>query len=97
VLSCRVAQKKVENAWFRWLVKAAVTAGYQTVYAPYVKTTRNSVLLNAFVEVGFVQTELSETGSLLRLECNATPPASDVVSIAPHSLELRLPIGSAAS
>jgi len=93
VLSCRVAQKKVENAWFGWLMNAAVLAGYQTVYAPYVKTMRNSVLLNAFVEVGFVQTDIRETGSLLRLECNATPPASDVVSIVSHSLELRPPMG----
>lgn len=97
VLSCRVAQKKVENAWFGWLVNAATIAGYQTVYAPYVKTTRNSVLLNAFVEVGFVQTDIREAGSLLRLECNATPPASDVVSIVPQSLELRPPVGSVAS
>jgi FkbH-like protein len=97
VLSCRVAQKKVENAWFRWLMNAAVIAGYQTVYAPYVKTTRNSVLLNAFVEVGFVKTDMREAGSLLRLECNATPPASDVVSIVSQSLELRPPVGSVAS
>ena len=97
VLSCRVAQKKVENAWFHWLMNTAVMAGYQRVYAPYVKTKRNSVLLNAFVEVGFVQTDMRDSGSLLRLECNATPPASDVVSIVSHSLELRPPIGSVAS
>ena len=77
VLSCRVAQKKVENAWFGWLVRTAASAGYQSIYAPYVKTMRNSVLLNAFIEVGFVQTEVHETGLLMRLDCNATPPASD--------------------
>lgn len=88
VLSCRIAQKKVENAWFGWLVSTAASAGYQSIYAPYVKTTRNSVLLNAFVEVGFVRTEVHKSGSLLRLECNATPPASDVVSIVSGSLEL---------
>lgn len=98
VLSCRVAQKKVENAWFGWLINAIVIAGYQTVYAPYVKTTRNSVLLNAFLEVGFVQTDVQEGGSMLRLDCTAIPPASDVVSIVPRSLELRSsPVSSFAS
>ena len=89
VLSCRVAQKKLENAWFGWLVNAAANAGYQSVYAPYVKTTRNSVLLNAFTEVGFVQTEIHKAGSLLRLDCNAIPPATDIVSIVSSPLELR--------
>jgi FkbH-like protein len=89
VLSCRVAQKKVENAWFGWLAKAARNAGYQSLDAPYVKSSRNSVLLNTFLEVGFVQTELQESSSLLRLDCGATPPVSDIVLVAADSLELR--------
>src|SRR5579872_1847616 len=97
VLSCRIAQKKVENGWFGWLVSTAANAGYQSIYAPYVKTMRNSVLLGAFIEVGFVQTEVHDAGSLLRLDCDATPPASDVVAIVSHSFELRPPINSATS
>jgi predicted enzyme involved in methoxymalonyl-ACP biosynthesis len=90
VLSCRVAQKKVENAWFGWLAKAAKHAGYASVYAPYVKTSRNSVLLKAFLEAGFIQTEVEESGSLLKLDCGATPPVADIVSLAAPSLDQRL-------
>ncbi len=97
VLSCRVAQKKVENAWFRWLTNQAATTGYQALYAPYVKTTRNAVLLNSFLDVGFVQTDIHEAGSLLRLDCNATPPSSDIVSILSDLAELRSPVSFVAS
>lgn len=97
VLSCRVAQKKLENAWFAWLRNSAANAGYQAVYAPYVKTTRNSVLLSAFADVGFVQTDVHESGSLLRLDCNVIPPASDIVSIVSGSLDLRVQVNSVES
>jgi FkbH-like protein len=97
VLSCRVAQKKVENAWFGWLVRTAATASYQSVHAPYVKTTRNSVLLKAFLEVGFIQTEMQENGSTLILDCHTNPPGSDIVAIVPTSMKLRLPTSSVVS
>jgi FkbH-like protein len=89
VLSCRVAQKKVENAWFGWLCRSASAAGYSQIRAPYVKTARNGVLRNALLEVGFLETEKHSAGSMLVLDCKATPPASDIVSIAASSLELR--------
>lgn len=89
VLSCRVAQKKLENAWFGWLANVAKSTGYGTVTAPYVKTSRNAVLLKAFLEVGFVQKEIQENASTLELDCNAAPPASDIVSIVGDSIDLR--------
>lgn len=89
VLSCRVAQKKLENAWFGWLANVAKSAGYGTVTAPYVKTSRNSVLLKAFLEVGFLQKEIQESASTLELDCNTAPPASDIVSIVGDSIDLR--------
>lgn len=89
VLSCRVAQKKVENAWFRWLVRSAANAGYRRIRAPYVKTARNGVLLNALRDAGFIQVETNEVGCMLVLDCDATPPASDIVSVVAHSLELQ--------
>ena len=88
VLSCRVAQKKVENAWFGWLTRAARAAGYAQICAPYVKTARNGVLLAALLEVGFIQGKTTDAGARLTLDCKGTPPSSDIVSIAAHSLEL---------
>lgn len=91
VLSCRVAQKRVENAWFGWLARAASAAGYDKIRAPYMKTARNGVLRNALLEVGFVETETHSAGSMLVLDCKITAPSSDIVSIAVCSLELRSP------
>lgn len=81
VLSCRVAQKKLENAWFKWLSDFAREAGYTRIYAPYGKTPRNGVLLQAFLEVGFVQNAKTDRGALLELDSNVTPPFSDIVSV----------------
>ena len=89
VLSCRVALKKLENAWFHWLTGVAETAGYRKIRAPYGKTSRNGVLLNAMLEVGFVETKKNDTGALLELDCDVTPPASDIVSIVVQDLELQ--------
>lgn len=88
VLSCRVAQKKLENAWFKWLTGVAEASGYSRIRAPYGKTSRNGVLLNAMLEAGFVETMKNDAGSLLELDCDATPPASDIVSIVADDLEL---------
>jgi FkbH-like protein len=81
VMSCRVAQKKVENAWFGWLVREARAAGYGKIRARYVKTARNRVLLDTFLEVGFVETEKHDQYSLLELDCAATPSLSGLVAI----------------
>jgi predicted enzyme involved in methoxymalonyl-ACP biosynthesis len=89
VLSCRVAQKKLENAWFSWLVGAAGASGYRKILAPYTKTSRNGVLLNAMLEVGFVEILKNDKGSLLELCCDTTPPAADIVAIAAQGLDLQ--------
>ena len=89
VLSCRVAQKKVENAWFKFLARAALSSGYSKIYAPYVKTSRNGVLLNALLEVGFVETRKDDSGSFLELNCLANPPASEIVSIVAGAIRLQ--------
>jgi len=88
VLSCRVAQKKLENAWFKWLISVADASGYTNIRALYWKTSRNGVLLEAMREAGFVETRKTETGFVLELDCDVTPPASDLVSIVPQGIEL---------
>jgi predicted enzyme involved in methoxymalonyl-ACP biosynthesis len=88
VLSCRVAQKKLENAWFNWLTGVAGASGYRKIRAPYGKTSRNGVLLNAMLEAGFVETMKNDAGSVLQLDCDVTPCASDIVAIEAHDLEL---------
>lgn len=81
VLSCRVAQKKVENAWFDWLIIQARAMGYMKVHARYISTARNHVLLRAFLDAGFIEIETSEQSTLLELDCSRIPPMSEVVSL----------------
>ncbi len=89
VLSCRVAQKKVENAWFHWAIGAARTSGYEKIAAPYVRTSRNGVLRNSMLDAGFVETMKTDAGSLLELDCDANAGAVDIVAIVARGLDLR--------
>jgi FkbH-like protein len=92
-MSCRVAQKKVENAWFGWLVREARAAGYGKIGARYMKTARNRVLLDAFLEVGFVEVEKHDQYSILELDCAAAPPLAGLVEIDAGALRGALPAG----
>lgn len=77
VLSCRVAGKKLENAWLNAIRLHAVAAGYSRLQALFVPTDRNHVLLQALLRAGFVRVD--EPGVLLEFQCCSTPPASDLV------------------
>jgi len=87
VLSCRVAQKKLENAWFKWLCDFALECGYGKILAPYGKTSRNAVLLQSFLDVGFAENAKTDTGAMLELDCSVTPAFSDIVSIVAQVLD----------
>lgn len=90
VLSCRVAQKKLENAWFKCLASAALAAGYHTLRAPYTITPRNGVLRSTFLECGFVERNQDDRGSILEMNTRVTPVSSEIVSITAQELDLAL-------
>lgn len=90
VLSCRVAQKKLENAWFKWLAGAAWKAGYETIRAPYVKTSRNGVLRSSLLSCGFVEHDRNDGGSILEFKAQEIPRDSDIVSITSYDLDLQI-------
>ena len=43
---------------------------------------------NAMLDAGFVETMKNDAGSLLELDCDATPPAADIVAIVAHDIEM---------
>lgn len=88
VLSCRVAQKKLENAWFAWLANLSRAAGYGKICATYIKTSRNGVLLKAFQDCGFVTVAEIDGGLLLELDCSRIPILSDIVAVEANGLTL---------
>jgi FkbH-like protein len=64
VLSCRVAQKRVEHAFYGWLGNYMKQRGANTLFVHLIKTARNSPLLKVFEEMPF-ETVNSEAGAIL--------------------------------
>lgn len=60
LMSCRVLGRKVEQAMLNALVSAAMQAGKKTIYARYLKTTKNHMVADLFDRLGFERIE--ETG-----------------------------------
>ncbi len=89
VLSCRVAQKKLENAWFKWLSEALANVGHERIQARYVKSSRNGVLLNALLEAGFNQIEKSDNVFWLELDSHQPSSAPNIVSIVANAVDLQ--------
>ncbi|MHB8551212.1 MAG: HAD-IIIC family phosphatase [Acidiferrobacterales bacterium] len=81
VMSCRVAMKKVENAWFHQLRHELCMRGAQVLCANFSQTERNGVLLNVLKEVGFKAEAADGVMHELRLDCGHEVPQADVVTL----------------
>jgi FkbH-like protein len=53
VISCRIAQKKIEAAWFGWVSDQLIARGYHELDARFIPSARNGVLLETLTEIGF--------------------------------------------
>jgi FkbH-like protein len=82
VLSCRVAQKRVEHAWFNWITGILSEKGYTKLHADFLTTERNHILLEVMYDVGFCKVDEVEGGIRLELDFSKAIPESDIVSIA---------------
>jgi FkbH-like protein len=76
VLSCRVARKRVENAWFQWLLGKLAQSGKRSLSARFVPTERNGALREVLGEIGF-----APSGERLLLDGARPIPAADVVAV----------------
>lgn len=81
VFSCRVAKKKVENAWIQYMADFMRGASYTKVRAIYIPTKRNGILLEVLQEAGFV--EVGQQGRNLVLELSLDRPVegSDIATV----------------
>ena len=77
-VSCRIAEKSVENAFFEWLRTEALATGKSRVGAAFVPSTRNGPLDNALRTCGFSSTP-GETG--MHIEASVPVPGSDIVRV----------------
>ena len=81
VISCRIAQKKVENAICYWLFNFYKEHGYDRLVAMYIPSQRNGVLLNALAEVGFIERENKPGLKILELSSAQKIPYPNIVTI----------------
>lgn len=90
VLSCRVAAKRVENAWFQWLSERLRRTGCDRLQARFIRTERNGVLREALTAVGFGTVSQDHQSELLELATDRDTPAADIVRIEePETISLR--------
>jgi FkbH-like protein len=87
VFSCRVAKKKVENAFLAWLTQQLSEMGYQKLTAQFVPTDRNGALRSVIDEVGFVAGDPTCGHTCLELP-QKTIPWADIVAVSDHGVDL---------
>ena len=78
-ISCRVAEKAVENALVEWIRGEALKRGATTLIADFVASERNGPLERALVRCGFAA---GDKGLLVRGVANVVP-YSDLVRLVP--------------
>jgi predicted enzyme involved in methoxymalonyl-ACP biosynthesis len=80
-LSCRVAQKRVEHAFFGWLAQREDARGHARVRAELVRTSRNGPLVRVFDELPFEPVASADERTLMEMRTDAAPEPDDVVTL----------------
>jgi predicted enzyme involved in methoxymalonyl-ACP biosynthesis len=81
VLSCRVAQKRVERTFFEWLGVREAERGADRLNAGLVETARNVALRRVFDELPFRVVSQEGARVLLELRLDPPPPIGDVIRL----------------
>jgi FkbH-like protein len=81
VLSCRVAEKRVEHTFYRWVWQHLRQQGFTKLRVHLTKTARNGPLTKVFAELPF--TTVDVTGSTVILELSPESPEifTDVIRV----------------
>jgi FkbH-like protein len=81
VLSCRVAQKRVEQTFFEWLGVREAGRGAGVLRAGLVETPRNIALRRVFEQLPFRAVEREGPRVLLELPLEPPTPIGDVIAL----------------
>jgi FkbH-like protein len=81
VLSCRVAQKRVEHAFYSWLGDAMKREGASRLLVDLIRTTRNRPLVKVFEEMPFATVRAEGDRVLLSLDLRGEVDRDDVVAL----------------
>jgi FkbH-like protein len=86
VLSCRVAQKRVEQTFFEWLGQREAEQGHTRLEAELVETPRNVALRRVFDELPFRVVEREAPRVRYELSLDPPPPLGDVIALDAEAL-----------
>lgn len=82
VISCRVAQKRVEHTYVNWLAGYLQSIGRHEMYARLVRTARNKPIRQVFEDLAFeCVEEESEDTSILKLDLATMKPMREVIRL----------------
>lgn len=81
VLSCRVAQKRVEHTFLQWLAVREATRGKHVVCAEVVRTDRNQPLLKVFDDLAFVGGAQRNGNDILQLPLDPKMSVGNIVTL----------------
>ncbi len=81
VLSCRVAQKRVEHAVFAYLLRETAERGYGSLDLRFVASARNCIMQESLQSVGFPLTPNVVSPQIVTLPTDQPVPECDLVSI----------------
>ncbi len=89
VLSCRVAQKRVEHAFYGWLGETMRREGAKRLLIDLIKTARNRPLVKVFEEMPFSTVSSEGDHVLLALDLTGDVERDDVVLLDDSAIGLR--------
>jgi FkbH-like protein len=81
VLSCRVARKMLEQAWFAWLCGALRQRDFSSLCLRFVPSARNGVLRRVLDDIGFTERQREDQSLILELPFDRSIADRDVVTV----------------
>jgi FkbH-like protein len=81
VLSCRVAQKQVEEHFFRWFAARRAALGEREFRAGYRRTERNQPLREVLAAAGFSVVAAGEAEQVLSYACSSAAGSVSVITV----------------
>ena len=81
VLSCRVAQKRVEHTFFAWLAQREASRGRDRLRAELTKTPRNTPLVKVFDDLRFREVGAEGPKLLLEMPLDEAREPDDIVEL----------------
>jgi len=81
VLSCRVAQKRVEHTFLEWLASHEAERGMTVLEAELIRTARNQPLLQVFEDLRFTVVDENGGRRLVQLPLDPLIAQNDILAL----------------